>query len=299
MKYDISKYASQRSIRIQLFGKGWLNHCNTTRAALPAVFWPLIGLVATAADQRISRTRLAGELWPDNDEASARHCLASALWRIRNALPSGAMLLTASGDWIALARGHRLWVDTVAFDIRLKRALAAPERLSQGAERQRLAQALGLYRNAFLRECDHPWAGLQRERLRTLYLDGLYELAMAECQAGNWGAAQHYARAVCAEEPLREDAHRLLMTAYARCGNRAMALQQYRRCQSVLADDLGVAPMPETSALFEEIAHRQGRPDAMPGNHSDLVRIRQELAGVLARIDERISRASPPPQSSL
>lgn len=209
------------------------------------------------------------------------------------------MLLNATSDWIALARGHRLWVDAVAFDIRLKRALAAPERLVDSAERHRLAQALALYRNAFLRECDHPWAGLQRERLRTLYLDGLYELAIAECRVGNWGAAQQHARAVCAEEPLREDGHRLLMTAYARCGNRAMALQQYRRCQSVLADDLGVAPMPETTALFDDIARRAGASQTAPDGHGDLVQIRHELAEVLARIDQHISRTGSPPQSAI
>ena len=168
MKCEISQNTLRQPIRIQLFGKGWLNHQEASCAALPNVFWPLVGLVATAADQRISRTRLAGELWPDHDELSARHCLASALWRIRGALPDGAVLFTASNDWIALARSNRLWVDAVAFDVRLKRALAAPERLALPAERQRLAQALGLYRSAFLRECDHPWAGLQRERLRTL-----------------------------------------------------------------------------------------------------------------------------------
>lgn len=55
----------QRPIRIQLFGKGWLNHYDTSQSALPSVFWPMVGLVATAADQRISPTKLAGELWPE------------------------------------------------------------------------------------------------------------------------------------------------------------------------------------------------------------------------------------------
>lgn len=289
---DIS---SQRPIRIQLFGKGWLNHFDTSQSALPSVFWPMIGLVATAADQRISRTRLAGELWPDHDEGSARHCLASALWRIKVALPGAPILLQATSDWIALARSHRLWIDAVAFDIRLRRALATPDRLALKNERHHLDQALRLYRGAFLSECDHPWAGVQRERFRTLYLDGLYELAIAECRSGNWSAGQQHARAVCADEPLREDAHRLLMTAYARCGNRAMALQQYQRCKEVLAEDLMVEPMPETTALFHEIAHRPAA--AEPMSLGDLVQIRQELAGVLARIDERISTAAPPLRS--
>jgi hypothetical protein len=52
-------------------------------------------------------------------------------------------------------------------------------------------------------------------------------LAGAEVSAGNWAAAREAAQTLCAVEPLREDAQRLLMMALAQCGNRALALEQY------------------------------------------------------------------------
>lgn len=275
--------------KIQLFGRGWLTHSRRYKISVPSAFWPLVGFLVSMPGQRASRGRIAGELWPENDELAARHCLASALWRIRAALPPGTMIFQAQGDWLTLANDVHIWIDAVSFQRRVALALKEPERLAVPQERHRLLRALGLYRSEFLRECHLPWAAIERERLRTLYLDGLYELAIAQSRCHNWTATMQVAKTLCQAEPLREDAQRLLMTAYARCGNRALALKQYHRCEAALRDELGVAPMAETAALFGNILHDFG-PESPPdsGQLGDLVKTRDELLVLLSRIDARI-----------
>ena len=61
-------------------------------------------------------------------------------------------------------------------------------------------------------------------------------------------------------DPLDEGAHRRLMGLYARADDRAAAIRQYRACVGVLERELGVAPLAETTELYEAI--RDARPPA-------------------------------------
>jgi predicted ATPase len=61
-------------------------------------------------------------------------------------------------------------------------------------------------------------------------------------------------------EPWREEAHRQLMTLLAQGRQRGAALAQYETCRRVLAEELGVSPGAETTALYERIRDGQERP---------------------------------------
>src|SRR5207247_2128627 len=54
-------------------------------------------------------------------------------------------------------------------------------------------------------------------------------------------------------EPFRETAYRLLMRAHAGAGNPAEALRVYERCRSVIEEELGASPSPETEAVYLDI----------------------------------------------
>ena len=54
-------------------------------------------------------------------------------------------------------------------------------------------------------------------------------------------------------DPLHEPAHRALIRLYADTGDRAAALVQYRECVRALSRELGVPPLPETTALYEQV----------------------------------------------
>jgi predicted ATPase len=54
-------------------------------------------------------------------------------------------------------------------------------------------------------------------------------------------------------EPWWEEAHQQLMRLLALSGRRSEALAQYHRCRRLLAEELNVAPSPETTDLYEQI----------------------------------------------
>jgi DNA-binding SARP family transcriptional activator len=59
--------------------------------------------------------------------------------------------------------------------------------------------------------------------------------------------------------PLQEEIHREMMRLYLENGQRALAVRQYQICCSILAKELGIAPMEETKALSTQILNQPGR----------------------------------------
>jgi DNA-binding SARP family transcriptional activator len=97
------------------------------------------------------------------------------------------------------------------------------------------------------------WVLLERERLKRQVMEALHRLAACLERCGEYGQAQTFARRQIELEPWREQAHRQLMRLLALGGERSAALVQYEACRHLLADELGIQPSPETTALYEEI----------------------------------------------
>jgi DNA-binding SARP family transcriptional activator len=53
-----------------------------------------------------------------------------------------------------------------------------------------------------------------------------------------------------ARDPLREEAHAVLIGAYGQAGTRSQVVRQYRRLCEVLRAELEVSPLPETDATY-------------------------------------------------
>lgn len=241
-------------LRLQVFGE--LNVVAGGRWVLPiaASCRPVLGYVLTHRQRRVSKAELAETLWSDRNGEQARHCLSTALWRLKKSTHARASLLTFDGaDHVSFNWQAPVWVDAVAMELRLAPLLKCkPEALGDEALR-RLEHGVRLYRGEFLAGMDYEWARLERQRLRDLYCDGLYQLMLGHAAAQAWNDVLTWGRRLSREEPLREDVHRMLMLANLRTGNRASALRQYRECERVLGDDLGIEPMAETQALHRQL----------------------------------------------
>src|SRR5882724_6230203 len=214
---------------------------------------PILGYLLTHRHRRISRAELAETLWADHDGNHARRCLSTALWRLKKSTSTGKPLLTFQGAEEISFNWAPAWVDSVALELRVQPLLRVNPAVMKPKEIGRLQRGLRLYRGDYLVGIDHEWAWLERQRLRNLYLDGLYHLTLAHAAASDWHLVLEWGRRLNREEPLREDVHRLLMRAHALAGNRALAIAQYQLCRDVLQADLAVAPMPETQQLYRSL----------------------------------------------
>ena len=271
---------------ISVLGHASLLFSGSGKCEIPASVWPLIGLLLCQPGYRANRGQIAAALWPDKDDEGARHCLGTAIWRLRRALGRDDAPVEAEDDTLRLA--PHLWVDAEAFALRVTRALEPRGAMPRPVRAKLLRTGLRLYRGEFLGDMLAEWALLERERLACLRLDALHALATLEAEDGHWEAVVAPARLLCGLEPLREDGHRLLMEAYAATGNRALALRQYRLCAEILERELSVDPMPETSALARRLAGSPPPPPVIETGgaaFTALVATRATLVDTIGSID--------------
>ncbi len=193
---------------------------------------------------------LAGTFWGEASEEKARDSLNTALSVLRRAIPNS--IITEYGN-IRFNPELRCWLDLEEFERKLKesRGLERP-----GDRMKCLQRAVQLYQGDFMEGFYDDWVLLEQERLRELYLEALKGLVDCHKALKEYGQAIECCQMILKNSPLREEAHRELIYLYYLSGDRDAALLQYRECCKVLKKELGVEPLPETRALYEEIRER-------------------------------------------
>jgi predicted ATPase/DNA-binding SARP family transcriptional activator len=209
--------------------------------------------------ERHGREALAGLLWPEYDEAHARAALRRTLSALNKGLRGG--WLATDRTSIALDRVD-LWMDLERFQALVEECGAHGHQPAETcpACMAPLREAAALHRGDFLagfalRDADgfEDWQRLQAEILRRELAGVLERLVGVQAAAGRWQDAIADGHRWLALDPLHEPAHRQLMRLYAWSGQRGASLRQYRACVRVLDRELGVAPLEETTALYQTI----------------------------------------------
>jgi DNA-binding SARP family transcriptional activator/Tfp pilus assembly protein PilF len=230
-----------------------------------------IALLAYLAltEQQHSRDALAALLWPDYGQTSARAALRRTLSALKKAL--GNTELDADRERVGLGPSTNFWIDVHQF-----RNLLAACRMHGHPEtkicpdcRKPLTEAVALYRDDFMAGFtlrDSPnfddWQYFQAEAIRQEFASALERLVHLHVSEASYEIAITYARRWLQLDPLHEPVQRALMQVYAWSGRRAAALHQYRECVRLLQSELGVAPLAETTNLYEAIKNNQLSPPA-------------------------------------
>ena len=217
----------------------------------------LLAYLAVEADRPHRRERLAGLLWPDFTERSARTNLRSALANLRQVIGDhGATppFLLVTRQTIQFNADSNHWLDVATFTMLLN------ENKGDHLSPDLLEEAVALYQGPFLAgftladsAAFEQWLLQQREALAHQIVAVVRRLVSYYEQQGRYEQALPLARRQVTLEPWDEMAHRQLMHLLALNGQRSAALAQFEACRDILAQDLGVEPGSETSALYEKI----------------------------------------------
>lgn len=195
---------------------------------------------------RQPRERLAAMLWPEADEERARGALRRTLSAIRT---------SAVGDRLDADTTTACLDDSVDVDVRRFRALRASGKHDQAVS----LYAGDLLAGFSLRDAPpfEEWQGAQAEALRSELADSLERLIREERESGRLQQAGQHARRWLELDPLNEAAHRELMRLHALAGDRSGAIRQYHEAVHLLDRELGVAPLEETTRLYDAIREGQ------------------------------------------
>lgn len=216
----------------------------------------LLKILIAHLGRAVHRDVLIEHLWPEADERSGRNRLKVTVYALRQQLRAAGMgedVVETAGEAYVLSR-QAVWVDVEIFE----------KCVADGSVQQRLGQweealhyyreARRLYRGEYMAEdIRADWCAEERDRLHEVHLEMMAGMAECHAECGQFAEGASVCRSILVEDPCREGIHRLLMTYLSRLGNTDAAVAQYRRCQRLLARELGVEPMIETQRLYRQI----------------------------------------------
>jgi DNA-binding SARP family transcriptional activator len=224
----------------------------------------LLAYLAVEAGKPHHREALAGLLWPDCPDRTARANLRFAVCSLRRAIGDPIAIppfLLVERETIQINPASDYWLDVAALQRHVvagRSALSAHGDVSSAVHH--FQSAVDLYRGSFLEGFsvnDSPaieeWALLKREQVSRQVQDALRRLASIHEERAEYEQAEVYARRHLELEPWHEGGHRQLMRLLALSGQRSTALAQYELCRQLMSRELGVEPAGQTIALYEAI----------------------------------------------
>jgi DNA-binding SARP family transcriptional activator/tetratricopeptide (TPR) repeat protein len=234
---------SDDRVRLVLFGTPRI-----LRAEAPVTFdtrkaTALLARVAEAG-RPVTRDALAALLWPDADDERARAALRRTL------SVAGAIGPALVVDRSSVALDEALTeVDTREFERRADSEDPAGWRIAVDLARDRFLDGFALRDAPDFDDWQTTTAEAHAQRLSRV-LDRLVGSAVAD---GDLDQALADARRRLDLDPLHEPAHQSVIRLMAWTGDRSGAMTQFRACARILDEELGVRPLPETHALYDQI----------------------------------------------
>jgi DNA-binding SARP family transcriptional activator len=216
----------------------------------------LFRYLLTRRHRTAHKEELMDLLWPNAHPREATHSLHVSINALRRYVDplAGSYLLFEAG-YYTVSPEAPLEVDSDTFEELLDQAGRYLSANDLASAEQALRGAVACYQGDYhVDGHDQTWAVVKRERLLTRYLSALDRLGRICFEQQLFEQAGECYQRLLERDGYREDAHCQLMRCYSELGRRSEALQQYRRCASILANDLGLEPMQETQVLYRVIS---------------------------------------------
>ncbi|MCK2212744.1 NB-ARC domain-containing protein [Actinomadura sp. ATCC 31491] len=224
----------------------------------------LLADLLTHEGRPVPADRLVDDLWGDALPGNPANALQAKVSQLRRALgrdrvvrqPAGYRLRLDLAGSAGPVRGSFDSVDFDSVDAADFERLAAQARRA-GDPRERVAlltEALGLWRGpAYADFADEEFARAAVRRLEEQRLTVLEERAEARLAAGDHASLAGELAGLVSRHPLRERLRAVQMRALYAAGRQSEALESYRELRELLAEELGIDPGPELTALHGSV----------------------------------------------
>jgi len=236
----------------------------------------LLAYLALSPGTPHRREQLAGLLWPDMDEATAKGNLRHILWRLRKALgPTDVILadeLTLTFDPAA-----DVWLD----------AWVVGAKLPAGASTDDFISAVSAYGGELLPGFYDDWVVLERERLQAAFEQKMGTLLDCLLSTQRWADVLEWGERWIALGHTPEAAYRALIITHGSQGDSAAAAAAYRRCLEALRSSLGVEPSAETRTALDATGRTKpasGPSHNLPAHLNRFVGRETEMAEIKTRL---------------
>jgi predicted ATPase/DNA-binding winged helix-turn-helix (wHTH) protein len=238
----------------------------------------LLTALAAEPGRVVGGDRLIGLLWGEAAPANAGNALQALVYRLRGAIGRDAIEADPAG--------YRLVVEPDGVDAQRFARLAVEARgAAPSIARVLLKEALALWRGPALADLDDPPGAARLEESRVLAVEDYAAACLADADAAEALAAT--GRETDAH-PLRERLAALHIGALHALGRQSDALRRFEAVRRALAEELGVDPSPELSALHLELLRgRAPRRGNLPAQLTSFVGRDAELSTVAGLVAQR------------
>lgn len=235
----------------------------------------LLARLALDPGRVVPREALIDSIWGELPPADSTNALQTLVSRLRRAVGAESVVSHPAGYQLATPAAD---VDVGTFEqlLGVARSTADP-----AAARTAYSSALALWTGPPLAGLDAPFVPEAVTRLLELRAGAVEGDAAAAVALGRGDEVVAGLRALCVEQPLRERAHALLVTALAASGRVADALAVFEGVRRRLSDELGVDPSDELAQAHLAVLRGEVTATApVPRRHQPL---RSYLTGFVGR----------------
>jgi DNA-binding SARP family transcriptional activator len=223
----------------------------------------VLAFLASSPGLQAGREDLIEAVWPREGEQTIDRNFHPTLSHLRRSL-AGDRREGAPPPLLFRAGIYRLnpeitWeIDLLDFRRRVEEGRAAANADNAAAAVAAWQEAWKLYRGPFLQGHYEAWVSARREDYHRLYLELLRDLGDLYVRLGRTDEAMDAYRSVLIEDPLQERVHIAVMRLYAAQGRRDLIRKQYDRLCTLLLEELGVEPLPETTQEYHRLVSSGG-----------------------------------------
>ncbi|MGD8783124.1 MAG: BTAD domain-containing putative transcriptional regulator [Thioalkalispiraceae bacterium] len=245
----------------------------------------LFAYLAIQPEADFSRRQLAQIFWPNTTEKHARQSLRQALADIRKHLPDFEKILDITHNKVNINH-DKLDVDVVTFTQAAKIHDFASQENAYQLYRGRFLDGFGIRSEPFT-----LWQEEVTLQLHERYIHVVEFLAEHNLLEGKTDKAIKLNRELVQLDPIRESAHRCLISLYANTNQPDQAETQYKQCCNILRERLDTTPEERTTRTYlrikqqvEEIKHPVNEPSTRlitglkPGRENELSAIAKLLS---------------------
>ncbi|MGB3341188.1 MAG: BTAD domain-containing putative transcriptional regulator [bacterium] len=196
----------------------------------------------------VDRAKIGSMLWPELSTEKMINNFHVCLHQLKAIIGK---------DYVKYAKGayklDNVWLDVHEF----KQLLNDAERLFQEGKihlaELKLKDAIELYQGDFLEDTYDPWVEDVRNMYAALYRNRMLMLGRIYFKKLKFESAIQLGKTILASDPFNEEGHRFLMRAHLGSGEKAKAINQYKKCVELFKRELNCLPSEETQQVYKKL----------------------------------------------
>ena len=206
-------------------------------------------LIATMlTDARLNREKIGSLLWPELSTEKMINNFHVCLHQLKSIIGK---------DYIKHTKGlyklENVWIDVYEFKRLLDEAEISFQEGKIHLAELRLKEAMEFYQGDLLEDIYDPWVEEVRNIYAVMYRNCLLMLGRIYFKKLKFDNAIQIGKTILASDPFDEEGHRFLMRAHLACGEKAKAINQYKKCVELFKRELNCLPSDQTQQVYQKL----------------------------------------------